>query len=398
MVIRIQPLDIEVPEDDPFANDSLGRKESVNVLTHLLSSIDGPCVLAVDAAWGEGKSTFLRMWSQHLRNMNFPVIEFNAWETDFSNEPFLALSTELTEGLKGYSESKVKEKIDNTKKLAKDILRHTAPAAVRVLSSGILDIDAMLKHRFSAYKESKDSINNFRESLEEMAAAISKSKDEHPMIIVIDELDRCRPSYAVELLETAKHLFSVSGIIFVLAVNRSQLAHSIKALYGRDFDALGYLKRFLDIDFHLPSPERKQFIENMLETTGFVKYFERTQDDHAKFEFPSVKTFLQNLFETSELSIRQLSQSFHRLGLVLGSLRSDHRAFAYSAVVAIFLRAVSPELFDKFCHGEVTDLEVVDEVFNFPKIKILQGTRDGNLFEAYIISGANEIFRGRETI
>ena len=87
MGIRIQPREIDVPENDPFKNDLLGRKESVEVLTHLVGSLEGPCVLAVDAAWGNGKTTFLRIWAQYLRNRGFPVVEFNAWETDFSGTP-----------------------------------------------------------------------------------------------------------------------------------------------------------------------------------------------------------------------------------------------------------------------------------------------------------------------
>ena len=80
MRIRIQPRDLEVPEKTPFRHDLLNRRESVEILTQLVGTLDGPCVFAVDAAWGNGKTTFLRMWAQHLRNQEFPVVEFNAWE------------------------------------------------------------------------------------------------------------------------------------------------------------------------------------------------------------------------------------------------------------------------------------------------------------------------------
>ncbi len=96
---------------------------------------------------------------------------------------------------------------------------------------------------------------------------------ERPLIVMIDELDRCRPSYAIELLEVAKHLFSVDHIVFVLAVNRSELAHSIRALYGSDFDAEGYLRRFFDVDFRLPEPDRKSFIDAMMDTQQIKKHF-----------------------------------------------------------------------------------------------------------------------------
>ncbi len=97
--MRIQPHDIPVPEEDPFRHDLLDRKKSVEVLTHLVRSFEGPCVLVVDAAWGNGKTTFLKIWRQYLINVGFSVVQFNAWETDFAGDPFLALCTELTDEL-----------------------------------------------------------------------------------------------------------------------------------------------------------------------------------------------------------------------------------------------------------------------------------------------------------
>ena len=106
MGIRIRPREIDITEKEPFRNDLLDRKESVEVLTHLIESVEGPCVLAVEAAWGTGKTTFLTMWAHHLRKIEFPVVEFNAWETDFCGDPFIALSTELAEGIKNNSNKK----------------------------------------------------------------------------------------------------------------------------------------------------------------------------------------------------------------------------------------------------------------------------------------------------
>ena len=90
-----------------------------------------------------------------------------------------------------------------------------------------------------------------------------------PLIVMIDELDRCRPSFAVEFLETTKHLFAVDQVVFVLAVNRKELAHAVKALYGNDFDADRYLRRFFDIDFRLPEPVRgrENYIDVLLDST-----------------------------------------------------------------------------------------------------------------------------------
>ena len=254
------------------------RSESVEILTHLVGDLEGPCVLAVDAAWGTGKTTFLRIWEQHLRNQGFPVVEFNAWETDFSGDPFVALSTELTKGLPKYGG--LDAQIDATKEAAKEVLLRAGLGTIRVASGGVLDLTPLLgkgRDRLTAYEEAQESVRKFRAALQDMARELSAHKG-HPLIVMIDELDRCRPSYAVELLEVAKHLFSVDHVVFVLAVNRAELMHSIRALYGNGFDAEGYLRRFFDLDFRLPDPGRDAFIEHLLYATGIHGYLGGTQE------------------------------------------------------------------------------------------------------------------------
>ena len=110
----------------------------MEILTHLADKIEGPCVLAVDAAWGTGKTTFLKIWAQHLRNQEFPVVEFNAWETDFSADPFVALTAELTEGLRQYG--KLEDKIEATKQAAEEFLVHVGLGVIRVASAGVVDL------------------------------------------------------------------------------------------------------------------------------------------------------------------------------------------------------------------------------------------------------------------
>lgn len=375
--MRIQPREIEVPEDNPFRHDLLGRKEQVDILTHLIRGFEGPCVLAVDAAWGTGKTTFMRMWSLHLRNEGFPVVEFNAWETDFSGEPFVALSTELTEGLHEYTKNdeKLTTKIAETKTVAIEVLRRALPSAIRLATAGLLDLNALTekelgkvlgtfaKEKLSEYHEAQKSVEAFRHKLQDLAESLAESGKNPPLIVMIDELDRCRPPYAVELLEVAKHLFSVDHIVFVLAVNRLELSHSIKSLYGSGFDAVGYLRRFIDIDFRLPDPEREAFIKTTLDAIRIDEYFARTQDATARHLHRDVRQILIGFFSTPEISLRRVTQALHRLGLVLASLRSDHWSYPIMAVLALILRTIDSDLYRRFHCGDVTDLEVVEKVF-----------------------------------
>ncbi len=291
MGIRVQPREIEVPADEPFKHDLLHRREAADTLTHIVSNLEGPCVIAVDAAWGFGKTTFLRMWSQDLRNQGIPVVAFNAWETDFSEDPFLTLSTELTEGLQSGGTKLPSDTIKKLKDASQDVLRWLVPGAIRVAASQVPLAGAHLaegaasfaEERLSRHSNARKSVKQFRRVLEDMAAALSEANGKCPLMVMIDELDRCRPSYAVELLEVAKHLFSVDRIVFVLAVNCDQLAHSVKALYGNDFDAEGYLRRFFDVDLQLTEPDRHAFIHAQLQATGIYDYFDQVPKNPSSY-------------------------------------------------------------------------------------------------------------------
>ena len=362
MTTRIQPSEIEIPPGDPFKNDLLERKQPAEILTNLVANIEGPCVLAVDAAWGAGKTTFTKMWSQYLRNKEFPVIEFNAWETDFSEDPFAALCSDLIKGLGRYTDNGIGGMISNVKDAAQQFAIWTQPVNIRLGTAGSAefpqsDVAELVrdKYRLSAYEKAKEAVREFRDTLQGMAQALS-DETKHPLIVVVDELDRCRPTYAVELLEVAKHLFSVDHIVFVLAVNRSQLEHSVQALYGSGFDAKGYLRRFFDVDFRLPEPQRSQFIEALLQEMQCNHYLKGEEyNDTASIT-------LKVLLDSSGLSLRQIAQSIHRLGLVLASLKSNQPRFALPIAVALILRTIDAELYHRFCAGYASDKEVVEKV------------------------------------
>ena len=143
----------------------------------------------------------------------------------------------------------------------------------------------------SAYTQTQQTLREYRDSLQVMADAHWEASDHKPIVVFIDELDRCRPSYAVELLETAKHIFSVDHVVYVLAVNRSELAHSVKTLYGDGFGATAYLRRFFDIDFRLPTPDREQFMQDLLASTNIHGFFGQVQDHfiRSRYEDPSMR-------------------------------------------------------------------------------------------------------------
>jgi hypothetical protein len=92
------------------------------------------------------------------------------------------------------------------------------------------------EERIKKYQEEKGTIAAFKA---ELAAFVKERTPKKPMLFFIDELDRCRPLFAIEVLEHVKHLFNVSGVVFVLSVDKSQLGHSLCAVYGDGLDVDG---------------------------------------------------------------------------------------------------------------------------------------------------------------
>lgn len=488
MRIRIQPVAVEVPEDEPFKHDLLNRKEPAEILTSLIESVEGSCVIGIDAPWGRGKTTFLKMWAQHMHNEGFPVVEFNAWETDFAQDPFIALSSELQQSLNAYfseddsgdasprfdekkmeqfqkNVSQVTVQLLNQKQISNQLIVHgnlqlfgesldqsTVRSAIQKankLKGGQADHQSSIEQNMQgqniseqttqecekpkpiAYQDTGEALKALRVSLEAVVAqsldydstrpsdnasqsgepdsssqledldSQSEDTDRHsekrkPLVVFIDELDRCRPTYAIEVLEIAKHLFAVDGVVFVLGVNRSELAESVKAVYGASFNAEGYLHRFFDLDIRLPSPNREAFIESQLKAIRLDVFLARTKDKHASSDYGEAKDLLLAFFDSSTLSLRDVEQAIRRLGVVLKLMRSEQWSFIMSAVVLMILRTIDRNAYYDLISGKASDRQIIERVFDIPSMNALRNDSDqyqneGLTFEAMIIIGCAEL-------
>ncbi len=374
MGIRVKPHDIEVPKDDPFKHDTLDRRKSVEIVARLVSSVEGPAVFRLEADWGNGKTTFLRMLRQFLENKEVPVVSFNAWESDYVSDPFTAIATELTDSLSQRtqnSDDRSKDKIRAGLERAQAVMVTRAPALLRSLVGQVpvagkalgemVDgfADNHVQDRVSAYRDAKSSVAEFRNALEDMARTVSSDHEQPLLVVVIDELDRCRPSYAVELLEVVKHLFSVDGIVFVIAVNGAELAHSVEALYGPGFDARGYLGRFFDVDFRLPNPERSRFIELTINAVGIRSYMERTRDRDGWGEIDTLVLMLKSFLGEPVVSLRTAARAIHHLGMVYSALEDHRLVLGTITATLVILRTLDRGLYYRFIDGWVSDAEVV---------------------------------------
>jgi len=357
----MRPRPFEVPKSgDPFAHDTLGRKDQIEALTLLLRNIEGPCVLAIDAPWGAGKTAFLQMWAQHLRRERFRVAEFNAWETDFSDDPLIALYAAL-EGVIGRRSS---ERASNVLKAGATMLsRLTSTAATAVTGLPVPDAAEMVtavtgssvtstKARLERHRDAETSIRDFKKALERA------TKGGLPLVISIDELDRCRPDYAIRLLESTKHIFDVDGVVFILGVNLSELAHSVNAMYGNSFSSEVYLNRFLDRRIYLPKPDRSRFLDELLGAVGMGEHL-----DKGNF----VRLFLDSyVLGASDISLRDIEQAVFHLGMAISSVRGRRSwsGFPLDMVVVtlMLMRVTVPNTYLRFIRGEVSDLDALTDM------------------------------------
>ena len=352
--MRVRQPILEVPLPNPFANDSLDRKDQVKALTNFLRNLEGPAVLAVDSAWGTGKTTFLRMLAQNLRIRSFQVAEYNAWETDFSKDPLISLFCALDDSLNLEADSRGKAVLNAAAIMTSQVLSSVpfVPDIAASIKDASDHVQTDLKLRITSHKDALASIKEFKTALGNIADR------DRPIVICVDELDRCRPNYAIEFLEIAKHIFDVNRVAFVLAINISELAHSVEATYGSNFDGRTYLSRFVDRVIYLPKPDRTHFVDLLLESV-----------DLSWCKDPSriVRAFFNDFaLGASHISLRDIEQTIQHLGMALRAIdpAKYERSVPLESVVSVLMivRTVSPGVYHQFVRGEVSDLQVVREM------------------------------------
>lgn len=252
-------------EDDIF-----GRKVLHDQIVRIATNApDRSLVLALDDKWGNGKTSFVKMMSSEIKNNNqeLNVIYFDAFESDYQSDPFVALSSKIYSLLKS-EDSKIKklgEKLLSVgKKIGASFAINGAKFAVGAITGGVVNgsvleaasdtitdslsspIEAFIEGKIKSGEQEIATIEHFREILSEIYKVSGKKT-----IFIIDELDRARPDFALDLLEKIKHIFSVEGFVFLLVMNRSQFERSIECRYGK-INARLYLNKFIHYWFTLP--------------------------------------------------------------------------------------------------------------------------------------------------
>jgi len=346
-----------------FADCKLDREKYADVLTDIVRTNPNGFVLAIDNKWGTGKTTFVNMWRNKLMEKDeFKTLYFNAWENDFENNPFVAITAELKELLGRESSETFKAVLDKGSKIAKAALpsilknlvkRHGGEGLAEILEKTSEGILASFEDDIKDYIERKANIKDFHKKLEEYIAENSNDK---PIVFIIDELDRCRPNYAVSVLENIKHLFSVKGIVFVLSIDKVQLGYAIRGVYGSDrMDSDEYLRRFIDVEYSLPPPELDEYIIYLLELFKMEEFFslEPRKESVLSGETKSFIIFTKFLFKLRSLTLRQQEKIIRHVGVTIKSFGSSSFIIPELLVYLIYLRLFHGDFYIKIKKREL---------------------------------------------
>ncbi|SOD14328.1 KAP family P-loop NTPase fold protein [Pedobacter xixiisoli] len=372
--MKIKHHEIEIPEENPFVNCKLEREPYAKVLTSIVNTYADGFVLAINNEWGTGKTTFVKMWQQQLKNESFQTIYFNAWENDFDSNPLVAIMSELKTLTKADNKEIFKSVVEKGAVLAKNVVPALAKSLIKkyVVDIDDISLDAienatkgateLLEEQIKDYANKKKTIHEFRTELEKF---IQKSDNNKPLVFIIDELDRCRPTYAVEILEQLKHFFSVAGIVFVLSIDKKHLASSVKGYYrSTEINTDEYLRRFIDLEYTIPIPPQKAFSNYLFEYYGFDEFFlssGRSRFPDFREDGNALLKMAETLFTTSNATLRQQEKVFGQTRLILKSFNSDQYTFAHLMFFLVYLKTMKLEDYSKidrnvFSLQELSDL------------------------------------------
>lgn len=357
----------------PFESCKLGREKYANVLTKIVDSYADGFVLAINNEWGTGKTTFVQMWRAHLKNNQFETLYFNAWENDFEDKPLSAILAELKELVtaNNNSEEQFKKLASKASVFFKKLLPSIAIGIAKelkiaefyeeILKSSVEGSLEVLNNDIQDYSKKKNGLIEFKEQLKEYLNSLSNKK---PIVFIIDELDRCRPDYAVKVLEQIKHFFSVDGIVFVLSIDKVQLGHAIRGVYGSEQIAADeYLRRFIDVEYSLPEPNTKEFCEYLYEYYDFRSFFETEfRQRNIPKEKSNLLGFASNFFQYNFTPLRVQEKVFSHTRIAINFIKPNQYAFPELIMFLVYIKYKHDDVFNLLLNKKASTYEVINKI------------------------------------
>ena len=343
--MSFRPPELVIDPDDPFKKDTLSRKSQVEVLCGLIETDERPLVVAVDGKFGSGKSTLLAMCAAHLRQearlrqQEAAVAEFNAWQHSHTKNPLIDLISALI------------RQVPQSERL-KRVAAGIGWGVVSAVSQGAINRQnfqqADTESLFKLWHDIEEQRQAFHHELEGVVQEAGG-----PLVVFLDELDRCMPQQALDYLNIVRHLFDVPGVAVVIGVNQEELGHRVRQLYGERCKAAIYLQRFWDFTMPLREPDSEQL------STFLTGVFQGAEvSDRFDPSSSSTVDLLRLLVQQSGMSLREIQQRVHHLARVLAKVPISKGASSSShdtgdevreqlILAAFALRTMDPDAYGK---------------------------------------------------
>lgn len=380
-----------------FENCLLKRGEYGEFLADYITGEHDGFVLNLDGGWGSGKTEFLKRFYSLLLKRNHPVIYIDAWESDFSKDPLTVVTSELLTQLEAFNYNLDSiEEVEQFKKMCGRFIKGVAVGVSAYISKQYLgdpsiignavqqaisgEPDSLLTALSTEHQELVRAIQQIRITLGEVAGKLTGSGANLPVVVLVDELDRCRPNYAIEMLEVIKHFFKTENFVFVVATDTDQLVHSIAAVYGAGFDAAQYLKRFFDRKASLETPNLEKYLlvkSKSINGHSHVSFFP-TQPYH-DVDQNKIK-IIAKLADYFELNIRDIDQLLHKFESCVRAIQAKGERRNIIQVVCLPALIIGLIEFDKGFKSFKTRRQTQEDNFSqyktigiemFPELNIL---------------------------
>lgn len=369
---------IEVDKETPYLNDLLGREHEGLILQELVETFGG-FVMALNGKWGSGKTTFVSMWQQQMKNEGYTTIYYNSWENDYISDPLISLIAEFKKTIEIPGVKPLKKFVNAFRKVSEAMVPSFLALAAKKLTGldlkelekaiekGAEEAIDIIDNSVDNYIEQQKSIKSFRDALTDFVGLLSPQK---PVIFIIDELDRCKPDFAVKTLERIKHLFSVKNVVFVLSIDREQLGHSIRGYYGSDLiDSDDYLRRFIDVQFDMHMGDIGNLLLKAFKRFDFHKSIpiKKVED---KYRIDKLGYLFLRIYENKNLSIRQLEKWMIHTRLVINQLNNENISIE-TITFLVYLHDFDYKTYNNLVHYNLTDQEIFDyfmDIFPYSSI------------------------------
>lgn len=307
--------DDTAPEIVQFAKD----------LQEFIKKVDTPYVLGLDGGYGTGKTHFATRFCAQMHK-EIISLYFSAWEKDYYNNPMLSFVEMITWLVKNEQETiqamtmpYAKQALTSLWQSVELTIPFTPPAC---LISGKINIKKLLR-KTDAPILPTDILQKAKYNLTEFI----KRLPNHKLVLVVDDMDRCRPDIAVKTLEVIKHFFDIEGLIVIIPVGKERLVKYINAFYGLPTDSREnkeeYLQKFLNETIKIPNLNYLKICQDKITAKDFTQNLVYEGDYYNSITV--LQKWMAHYAKLARLSYRETSEIINRAKIFCNNYKEPIR-------------------------------------------------------------------------